>query len=108
MRTVVEETLSVGWLVSQIKPPQRSATFCVKGTFRLQPGQPAAWADEPEQLSGDRFADDDPQKALYYPSDFAPFKPHGEAFLHAVAHAPGGKPAPAFPIRLQGPHSPRF
>ena len=71
--------LIAGWVVSSLKPKQLSATVVVKATYCLKPGaapEPIEDSDErdapvPEQFSGDRYADDDPAKALLYPGDFA-------------------------------------
>jgi uncharacterized protein YjbI with pentapeptide repeats len=93
--------LALGWVVGKIDPPQWAASFFLKGTFALRQGEAAVWADEPLLLSGDVYADEDPTRALVYPTDFAPFKPRADVVVQATAHAPGGQPLPAFPVSVR-------
>jgi uncharacterized protein YjbI with pentapeptide repeats len=100
MLIFTDNTVTVGWIVGKIRPPQWAATFIVKGTYRLRPNEPAVPAEEPESLAGDVHWDDDPTRSLYYPSDFAAQKPRADVLLVGAAHAPGGRPVRELPVRL--------
>lgn len=82
------------WIVGRVPPHRLSATFIVKGTFRLRHEQPVEVlsADDQEDPTGDTYRDDDPSRALLYPSDFALVKPRADATLVGTCHAPGGRP----------------
>ncbi|MCB9877491.1 MAG: DUF2169 domain-containing protein [Planctomycetes bacterium] len=76
-------------------PPQPEMAVCVRGVFRLAPGQPLAVVEDPMQqgfMSGDTFAPDDidQQGALLHASDFADWKLHAELLLRGSCHPPGG------------------
>src|SRR5712671_7403557 len=102
MRIATDETVLVGWTVSKIRPPQYAATFIVKGTYKLRPGQSATQeAVELAPLGGDVHWDDDDAKSLKYASDFAPMKPRADLLLVGSAHAPGGVPAKSFVVRFR-------
>jgi uncharacterized protein YjbI with pentapeptide repeats len=97
MRFVNDSGLRACWFVGRVPPHRLSATFLVKGTFRLRHGQtvePLPF-DEQEDPTGDVFRDDDPARALLYPSDFALVKPRADATLVGSFHAPQGKPVRA-------------
>src|SRR6266404_4084920 len=100
MRLCIPPNLSFGLCPGSPKPPQICGTFFVKGTLQLRPGEPAVWADEPEQVSGDLYTDDDPTKSLRYPSDFAVFKPRTDIVVVGHAHASGGKPTSFLQVRV--------
>ena len=100
MRIFTDGTVVVGWIVSKIRPPQWSATFIVKGTYRLRPGLPAAPFDEPDPLSGDTYVDDDPARSLRYPSDFSVHKPRTDVMVVGDAHAPAGAAVPELGVRF--------
>ncbi len=96
MRIAFDDHLTLGWLVSKIQPPQLSASFFVKGTFKLIPdGVAVPVEEEPEYPLGDVFWDDDPEKSLYYSSDFVPKKPRADLLLVGKCYTPGGRLAPA-------------
>ena len=96
MRIAFDDHLTLGWLVSKIQPPQLSATIFVKGTFKLVPDGPAVPVDEePEFPLGDIFWEDDPEKSLYYASDFVPQKPRADLLLVGKCYTPGSRLAPA-------------
>lgn len=101
MKMVVQDGLKIGWAVAGLEAGQLSACFAVKGTYQLKPNQAAVPAPEADQLSGDRYVDDDAAKALYYPGDLIPPKQRADLLLHAVAHAPNQQPAPRFNVRWQ-------
>ncbi|WP_438028929.1 DUF2169 domain-containing protein [Sorangium sp. So ce233] len=84
----------------QARPPRDSLTVVVKGTFDLVPGAPAAIAADQELPGGDVHVDDDPEKSLRYPSDFAIFKPKADVLLVGHAHRPSAGDAAAL-VRLR-------
>ncbi|MFQ5757345.1 MAG: DUF2169 domain-containing protein [Acidiferrobacterales bacterium] len=89
-------------MVGKLRPQHLSASFSVKGTFRLVADEPAAGADdEPDMVSGDVHFDDDQDRSLFYPSDFVPFKPRADLLLTGACHAPGGEPVTACRVRFQ-------
>lgn len=67
-------------------------TVAVKGTFRLV--DHGACAPDKDQLpfSADVTFMDDLGRGPAWVSDFAPFKPHSDFFIHGAYHAPGGVP----------------
>lgn len=89
--------LSVGWMVSQLKPRKLSITVCCKGTFKLSPDKPAIPVeDKPDLVHGDIcYDEDDLKKSIYYSSDFVPFKPRADVLVVGKCHAPKGKRVPA-------------
>lgn len=96
MRIAFDDHLTLGWLVSKIQPPQLSATLFIKGTFQLVPNAAAVPVEEePEFPLGDVFWEDDPEKSLYYASDFVPQKPRADLLLVGKCYAPGSRLAPA-------------
>jgi uncharacterized protein YjbI with pentapeptide repeats len=102
MRIATDETVLVGWTVSKIRPPQYAATFVVKATFKLHPGQsPTQDGVELEGPTGDVHWDDDDTKSLKYPADFVPMKPRADVMLVGSAHAPGGVPAKSLKVRFK-------
>lgn len=81
--------------VTSRKPPQPELAVCVRGVFRLAPGQPVVAIEDPIQqgfMSGDVFAPDDidQRRELLHASDFADWKLHGEILLTGSCHPPGG------------------
>jgi uncharacterized protein YjbI with pentapeptide repeats len=101
MRIATDETVLVGWIVNKIRPPQLAATFIVKGTYKLRPGQPATREGvELEPFAGDVHHDEDDAKSLKYASDFAPMKPRADLLLVGSAHAPGGVPVRSVNVRF--------
>jgi uncharacterized protein YjbI with pentapeptide repeats len=82
--------------VTSRKPPQPELAVCVRGVFRLVPGQPVVAVEDPIQqgfMSGDTFAPDDidQQRELLHGSDFADWKLHGEVLVTGACHPPGGE-----------------
>ena len=74
---------------------QVEMAICVRGTFRLRPGQPLeAIEDKIEQgfMSGDTWGDTDVQRLgpLTHTSDFADWKPFADVLLKGTAYAPRG------------------
>ncbi|WP_437878069.1 DUF2169 domain-containing protein [Sorangium sp. So ce513] len=88
---------SIPW---QARPPRDSLTVVIKGTFDIVPDAPAAIAADQELPGGDVHVDDDPQKSLRYPSDFAIFKPKADVLLVGHAHRAGAGDATAL-VRLR-------
>lgn len=91
MELINETPLKAAWLPGKIRPPSHSATILVKGTFELRPDAPAVPAPKPLLPTGDENEDEDHEKLLRYPSDFALFKPGADLIVQATAHAPGRK-----------------
>jgi uncharacterized protein YjbI with pentapeptide repeats len=100
MRVHLPPHFSFGQCPGSLRPPQLCGAFFFKGTLRLSAGELAAWADPPDDVSGDVYVDEDPAKSLHYPSDFAVFKPRADILLVGHAHAPGGKPQTGLQTRL--------
>jgi len=91
------ESISVGWVVNQLGPtvrpviPGLTASFFVKGTFRLRPGEAAGeWGDRPDFVTGDVGVGGDVSKGISYASDFVPYKPRADFAVSATAYAPPG------------------
>ena len=101
MEVLNRTPFKVAWLPAKRKPPQWTATFLVKGTFRLRPGAAAETAEEQSELSGDVHVDRDPGNELRYPDDFAVFKPRADLLLVGTCAAPGGIAAESVPVRFQ-------
>ena len=95
MRVVPDSPLTVGYRIWQLRPPQPSLTVVVKGTFDLVVDGPATFAEEPVEPTGELWVDDDVEKPLATPSDFALLKPRGEVMVIGNAWAPEGRPAAA-------------
>lgn len=85
-----------GVISGRVPPAALSATFVLKATFDLHPGQPASLVAEDDQphLDGDLSWDDMPSRGLRASSDLAPFKPGTDLVLAAHAHAPRGQAVP--------------
>tara|TARA_R110002072_G_scaffold36834_1_gene108121 strand:+ start:4995 stop:8228 length:3234 start_codon:yes stop_codon:yes gene_type:complete len=78
------------------KPPKPEVAVCVRGVFKLVPGQPLVAIEDPiEQgfMSGELFAveDIDQTGALTYPGDFADWKPFAEVLVKGTAYPPQGE-----------------
>jgi len=73
----------------------------VKGTFQMKPEEVAAVAEEQADLTGDEHVDNDLDKLLRYPSDFAYFKPNADVMLMGTCYPPEGGPAAAVRVGLQ-------
>lgn len=69
----------------------------VKGTFAIEKDKPLTIAAEqaPIRAEDEAWADG-ATSSLRYESDLAPFKPATDVIVHATAHAPDKKPAPAW------------
>src|SRR5262249_10917528 len=74
----------------QFLPPNDSITVIVKGTFDLMHGGKARARPESDLTTGDVHHDDDPERSLVYPSDFAIQKPKADVTLKGHAHALNG------------------
>lgn len=75
------------WLA---RPPRPSLTVVVKGSFDLVMGDATIAADQPFP-EGERWIDDDVERALATPGDLAPFKRRGECLVLGSCHPPGGR-----------------
>ena len=87
MRLLKETTLEVGWRTWVARPPRPSLSVFVKATFALAPGA-LALADEQAPPEGERWVDDDVERALASPSEISLFKPRGEFFVLGACHPP--------------------
>lgn len=82
--------------VTSRKPPQPEMAICVRGAFRLAPGQPVEAIEDPIRqgfMCGDLFQPDDIDQRgeLVHSSDFAEWKLFGEMLLKGTCHPPGGR-----------------
>lgn len=100
MRIFNQTSLKPAWIVAGLDPPRLSATWVVKGTFRLTACGTATAMEEGDFPTGDQFFDDDPDRGLKYDGDFAPYKPRTDVMLVGTCYAPGGKPAAACRVSL--------
>ncbi|MBP9892729.1 MAG: DUF2169 domain-containing protein [Planctomycetes bacterium] len=94
MQVVNESGLSIGWCVSRVPPHKLTATCIVKGTFSLKHGEVAQALPEQPSLNADVHEDDNIEKMLLVPGDFAHFKPACDVLLTGTCYARGGKAAP--------------
>lgn len=90
MIEINETNHKVGWITGKVNFPRNSATFIVKGTYDLSPGNPAVPSAEQFELVSDVFVNEDPTGALYYSSDFAYIKPRIDLLLVGHCYAPHG------------------
>lgn len=98
MRPIIvnENSISLGWTGVKLLPQKASASFFVKGTFKLRSDQPVLpIEEEPDLVAGDIFYNEDDNRSLYYPSDFVPFKPRADVLVVGKCHAPKGTKVPA-------------
>ena len=94
MRVVNESGLSIGWCVSRVPPHKLTASCIVKGTYSLKAGDVAQLLREQPSLNADIHEDDNIEKMLLVPGDFAHFKPACDVLLTGTCYARGGKAAP--------------
>jgi len=98
------ELLTLSWMPCRLPArhqpgiPGLAATFFLKAAFQLQAdGQAIPWPDGPVQPSGDLPLG---KGGVRYPSDFVPYKPHGEWLVVGTAHGPERKGGD-FEIRVE-------
>jgi len=94
-----EGPLSVGWMEATLHKPRKVVTFLARATCALRNGEPSV-PIKPDTLSGDLHADEDPARALLYPSDFAPLKTRTDIVLSGLAYAPGGQSVTVLSVTL--------
>ncbi len=92
MRYVKDSPLEVAHRLWQLRPPQPSLTIIIKGTFDPVPDGAARLAEAQIPPSGETFYDDDVERALRMPSDFALLKPSGELMVVGKAYTPARRP----------------
>lgn len=92
MRYVPDTPLMMAHRAWQLRPPQPSLTLIVKGTFEVRAGAPASFAEEQRYPTGEVYVDDDVERALRMPSDFALLKPRAELLLVGKAYTPHREP----------------
>jgi hypothetical protein len=75
----------------------------LKGTYEITNGQPLKLAPKPKPLTmADEYYGDPTGSSLKRESDLAPYKPRTDVhFTSPVAFAPGGKPSPRWPVKVQ-------
>jgi len=74
----------------------------LRGTFDIVPG--AALRPNPKQepiVLSDVWHGEPNASSVRMESDLAPFKPRADIFVNAVAHAPGGRALPSWPVRVR-------
>jgi uncharacterized protein YjbI with pentapeptide repeats len=81
MEIVRDTVLESGVLYYPIRPPLTSMLVVVKATFVLMDGEVAQLAETQDATTGELYHEDDPEKSVRYPSDFALLKPRGECFV---------------------------
>lgn len=87
-------------LPGKVRPPEWSATFIVKTSYRLRPDGPAVPLPEPLPFMGDVYRDEELANDVLYDSDFAFWKQNADVLLSGTCHAPGGKPTTACRIEF--------
>ncbi|WP_020562380.1 DUF2169 family type VI secretion system accessory protein [Methylosarcina fibrata] len=88
MELINESLFPAAWIVGKLQPAQWSMTCLVKGTFQLNPDQVATLSEEQPDLTGDRHNENDINKLLLYPSDFAYYKPKVDVILKGTGYVP--------------------
>jgi uncharacterized protein YjbI with pentapeptide repeats len=88
--------LSVCWLLGRLQ-----ATFIVKGSFQLIPGEHSRINEEGNTPTGDIAWPNSSEESLYYGSDFAPWKLKADLLLVGTCHPPGGQCDEACPVEFQ-------
>jgi len=80
MEQIKDTVLEHGVIFWPIRPPKTSMLVVVKATFSLSEAR-AVLADVQDPAMGELYWDDDPERSVRYPSDFALLKPRGECFV---------------------------
>lgn len=81
---------------------QTVLTIIVKGTFEMQPDEPALVALEQIPVAyGNEFYDEADGGSVKFEADIAPFKPRADIVLVGRAYAPGGHPVTALDVTLR-------
>lgn len=88
MELINESLFPAAWIVGKLQPAQWSMTCLVKGTFQLKPDQVATLSEEQLDLTGDRYNENDVNKLLLYPSDFAYYKSKADVILKGTGYVP--------------------
>jgi uncharacterized protein YjbI with pentapeptide repeats len=101
LMSVNETGMMLGWVPGRARFPKFSLSLIVKGTFDLHHDGSASLAEEPLELCGDEFFDEDPEASLRYDSDFAYFKPRTDLSFVGNCHVPGGQQLQACRIVFQ-------
>ncbi|MEM9693627.1 MAG: DUF2169 domain-containing protein, partial [Myxococcota bacterium] len=90
------------------RPPSPELVCIAKGKFDLRPGDAMTVLDGMRELAQgplqhDVYAPDDDERnrALLHPSDFAEFKPHGEVMLVGSCYSPRERPVRELAVRLK-------
>jgi uncharacterized protein YjbI with pentapeptide repeats len=101
MKVVSHPSMNVGWIHWRRRRESPLTTFIVKASAKLRHEDAAAITDEPDQLSGDVYRDDNPDGSLLYASDFAPFKPRADVLVLASAQTDDRRAVTSLPVRMR-------
>ncbi len=75
-------------------------TVVCKATYELRPVELRFARQQDDPSHGDGFWDDDPNRSVRVPSDFAPFKPRADVMVVGKAFAPSKTPVRSLLARL--------
>lgn len=94
MRVINETPFRVGRVRASFDARSDALVLLVKGTFRIVPDGVATALPSDAQLRPclDLPYADRGGSEVYYPSDYAPYKPRADLLVVGSAHAPGGQP----------------
>ncbi|MCA9607231.1 MAG: pentapeptide repeat-containing protein [Myxococcales bacterium] len=91
MELVRDTPFEHGVLFWPVQPPLASMLVVVKATYVIQRDGLALATPQPP-TSGERYWDDDPERSVRTPSDFAILKPRGECFVVGHCRPLTGRP----------------
>ncbi len=100
MRVVSLCPLRVAQLPWRSRPGAAALTVICKATFDLRPGESRLAAEQEPPSEDERHWGDDPDRSLYAPSDWVPFKPRADVLLVGHAFAPRGERVSSLSARL--------
>lgn len=100
MEIVSAGPLPAASLIWQPRPGAWVLTVVAKATYLLRPGELALAPSQESPAAEDRYAGDDPARALLRPRDLVPAKPLADVLLIGSAFAPDRRPARSLVVRL--------
>jgi uncharacterized protein YjbI with pentapeptide repeats len=95
MRLVKDTAMEVAWQVWQARPPTPAVTVVIKATMDIPERGECTLAVVQALPTGDVHHEDDAERTVWYPSDFAPVKSRAEWMLTGSCFAPRGVPTEA-------------